>query len=160
MNRADTVEASDYFAIQNLLNSYPYALDSGDFDAVGRLLGEAVVISGGELMADRDAAAVARAFSAWVLTYPDGTPRTRHYLANLIIDADGPAGAVARSYVVVLQQAPDQALQPVICGDYRDTLRKVDGRWRIVERRMGNDLIGDLAHHGRDPGIVRPSRAN
>jgi flavin-dependent dehydrogenase len=154
------MDPSDYFAIQNLLNGYPYALDSGDFDAVGRLLGEAAVYSGGALMADRDAAAVAQAFSGWVITYPDGTPRTRHYLANLIIEADGPTGAVARSYVVVLQQAPDQALQPVICGDYRDTLRKVDDRWRIVERRMGNDLIGNLMHHGRDPGIVRPSRAN
>jgi len=154
------MDPSDYFAIQNLLHSYPYALDSGDFGAIGRLLGEAVVVSGGVLMADRDAAAVARAFSGWVITYPDGTPRTRHYLANLIIEEDGPAGALARSYVVVLQQAPGQALQPVICGDYRDTLRKLDGRWRIVERRMGNDLIGNLAHHGRDPGVVRPSRAN
>jgi hypothetical protein len=154
------MDSSDYFAIQNLLNGYPYALDRGDFAAVGRLLGEAAVYSGNELMADRDAAAVAQAFSGWVITYPDGTPRTRHYLANLVIEDDGPAGALARSYVVVLQQAPGQALQPVICGDYRDTLRKVDGRWRIVERRMGNDLVGDLVHHGRDPGIVRPSRAN
>lgn len=154
------MDPSDYFAIQNLLHSYPYALDRGDFDAVGRLLGQAEVYSGGALMASRDAAAVAHAFSAWVITYPDGTPRTRHYLANLIIEDHGPGRAQARSYVVVLQQAGEQALQPVICGDYRDILCKIEGRWQIVERHMGNDLIGDLAYHGRDPGVVTPTRAN
>jgi hypothetical protein len=154
------MDPADYFAIQNLLNSYPYALDRGDFAAVGVLLGEAEVYSGGVLMASRNAVAVQEAFTGWVIVHADGTPRTRHFLANLIIDGDGSGGAVAKSYVAVMQQAEGQPLQPVICGDYRDTLRKVDGAWRIVERRMGNDLIGNLVHHGREPGIIRPSRAN
>lgn len=150
----------DYMAIQNLLYSYPYALDSGRFDAVGELLGAADVYSGGALMASQDGAAVARAFRDWVLVYDDGTPRTRHMLANLVIRPDGPGRAIAQSYVMVFQQAGDHPLQPVIGGDYRDHLAKVDGRWRIVQRYMGNDLIGDLRRHGRDPGVVKPSRAN
>ena len=150
----------DYFAIQNLLFSYPFLLDSGDFDGVGELFRDATVYSGGALMADKDPAAVASSFRDWVITYPDGTPRTRHFLANVIIEPDGPDRAVVRSYVMVFQQTDSLPLQPVIGGDYRDVVEKADGRWRFVERRMGNDLIGNLTSHGRDLGTINPSRAN
>ncbi len=152
--------ADDYFAIQNVLFSYPYALDAGDFDAVGELLGDAVVRSGGAIMAERDPAAVAKSFRDWVLTYADGLPRTRHMLANVMIMPQGEGKARVSSYVMVFQQAEDGPLQPVIGGDYLDVLEKIDGRWRIVERTMGNDLVGDLSRHGRDFNTVRPTRAN
>ncbi len=154
------MDADDYFAIQNVLFSYPFALDAGDFEAVGELLGDAVIHSGGALMADRDPAAVTRAFRDWVLTYSDGTPRTRHMLANVMIVPEGEKRARASSYVMVFQQADGGPLQPVIGGDYLDRLEKRDGRWRIVERTMGNDLVGDLSRHGRDSGTIRPTRAN
>lgn len=154
------MEADDYFAIQNLVHSYPFALDRGDFDAVGRLFAQAVVYSGGDLLADRDAAAVAKSFRDWVITYADGSPRTRHFLANVIIRPEGPARAVVQSYVMVFQQTDSLALQPVIGGDYLDVVEKVDGEWRFIERRMGNDLIGNLEAHGRDLSAIRPTRAN
>ena len=47
------MQADDYFSIQNLLFSYPYALDRGDFDAVGRLFAHADVYSAEALMASR-----------------------------------------------------------------------------------------------------------
>ena len=150
----------DYFAIQNLLLSYPFLLDSGDFDGVGELFRDATVYSGGALMADKDPAAVASSFRDWVITYPDGTPRTRHFLANVIIEPDGPDRAIVRSYVMVFQRTDSLPLQPVIGGDYRDVVEKADGRWRFVERRMGNDLIGNLTSHGRDLGTINPRRAN
>ncbi|MFM7275734.1 MAG: nuclear transport factor 2 family protein [Gammaproteobacteria bacterium] len=153
------MQADDYFAIQNLLFSYPYALDRGDFDAVGRIFRHADVHSGGQLMASRDPERVAAAFRDWVIT-DDGSPRTRHYLANVMIEPRGEDEATVRSYVMVFQQAGTLALQPVIGGDYLDTVRKVDGEWRFVERRMGNDLVGDLSAHGRDSGTIRPFRAN
>ncbi|WP_380876565.1 nuclear transport factor 2 family protein [Sphingomonas sp. DBB INV C78] len=154
------MQADDYFAIQNVLFSYPFALDAGDFDAVGELLGDAIVYSGGAVMADRDPAAVAAAFRNWVITYPDGTPRTRHMLANVMIVPEGEDRARVSSYVMVFQQAEDGPLAPVIGGDYLDRLEKRDGRWRIVERTMGNDIVGDLSRHGRDFGTIKPTRAN
>jgi hypothetical protein len=51
-------------------------------------------------------------------------------------------------------------LQPVIGGDYRDTVARVDGAWRFVERIMGNDLIGNLSGHGRDIATIKRARAN
>lgn len=154
------MDAIDYIQIQNLLNSYPYLLDTGDFVGVGRLLADADVYSGGALMASKDGTAVASAFRDWVITYEDGTPRTRHYLANMIIDAIGEHSASVKSYVMVLQQTALLPLQPIIGGDYLDRLEKVDGHWRIVERRMGNDLFGNLSGHGRQLDLIQPSRAN
>lgn len=150
----------DYFHIQNLIHSYPMLLDRGDFDGVGRLFQHARVYSGGVLMADRSAEQMAAAFRNWVIVYPDGTPRTRHYIANLIITPERPDRAVVSSYVMVFQQTDAVPLQPVIGGDYRDTVEKVDGAWRFVERIMGNDLIGNLTGHGRDLATIRPARAN
>jgi 3-phenylpropionate/cinnamic acid dioxygenase small subunit len=153
------MQADDYFAIQNLLFSYPFTLDRGDFDGVGELFRHADVYSGGQLMASKDPARVAAAFRDWVITYA-GSPRTRHYLSNVMIEPVAEDRAIVRSYVMVFQQTESLALQPVIGGDYLDTVQKVDGAWRFVERRMGNDLVGDLSAHGRDSDTIRPFRAN
>jgi len=152
--------ADDYLEIQNLLFRYPYALDRGDFDAVGDLFANARVFSGGTLLADRDARAVSNAFREWVIVYPDGTPRTRHLLANVLINPISPDRVTVSSYVMVFQQAPGGPLQPVIGGDYLDHMERIDGRWQFVERHMGNDLIGDLSAHGRTSDAIRPTRAN
>lgn len=173
------MDADDYFAIQNVLFSYPFALDAGDFDAVGELLADAVVHSGGALLADRDPAAVARSFRDWVLTYADGTPRTRHMLANVMIVPEAADRARVSSYVMVFQQAPDGPLQPVIGGDYFDRLEKRDGRWGIVDRvcvREGstdfppNGFVSDFTPDPRslcrptrdraDPSYLRPLKVN
>lgn len=154
------MDAIDYFQIQNLLNSYPFALDGGRFSDVGRLLAHADVYSAGALMASKDPEAVASAFRDWVIVYADGTPRTRHYLANMIIEPDGADGALVKSYVMVFQQNDSFPLQPIIGGDYLDRLRKVAGVWRIVERRMGNDLVGNLVCHGKKLDVINPTRAN
>ena len=153
------MQADDYFGRQNLLYSYPFALDRGDFEAVGKLFEHADVYSGGVLMASKDASRVAASFRDWVLTY-EGSPHTRHFLANVMIEPEGEDQATVRSYVMVFQQTDALPLQPVIGGDYLDRVRKVDGLWRFVERHMGNDQVGDLSAHGRDAGVITRHRAN
>jgi hypothetical protein len=154
------MEFEDFRAIQNLVNSYPYLLDAGDFDGVGQLFAHAVIYTDSGLMASRDAAVVAKSYRDFVITYSDGTPRTRHCLCNLIIEPDGPNRAVAKSYVMVFQQTDQLPLQPVIGGDYADRLEKVDGVWRFVERRMSNNQFGLLLAHGRDLSVLKSGRAN
>lgn len=152
--------ADDYFAIQALLFSYPARIDGGDFDGVGALFAHAVVRGAdGSIMADCDAAAMAKAIRDWTRTYSDGTPRTRHFISNVIVRPQGDTRATVSSYVMVFQQTDALPLQPVIGGDYLDTVEKVGGEWRFVERIMGNDLIGDLSAHG-DASIIKPLRAN
>lgn len=151
--------AEDYFAIQNLVHTYPYLLDSGDFDGLGRLFARCKVYSGGHLASDCNAETAAAMFRDWLYLY-DGVPRTRHYLSNMIIEPQSQTRAIVRTYVTVHQQTDTLPLQPIIGGDYQDTVEKIDGTWRFVERRMANDLVGNLSVHGRDGGVIKPMRAN
>ena len=154
------LQVEDYFAIQACLHSYPFLLDKGDFAGLGELFKLAKIYSGGELMADRDPEKVTATFRDWLYTYHDGSPRTRHCICNVIIQPESDTRALVKSYVMVFQQTPDLPLQPIIGGDYRDTMEKIDGEWRFVERHIGNDLVGNLSAHGRDTGVIRPMRAN
>lgn len=155
-----TLDVEDYFAIQNLLHSYPFLLDSGNFEGLGQLFAQTRIYSGGQIIADRSPEQVIAAFRDWLYTYEDGSPRTRHCIANVIIEPKSATRAVVKSYVMVFQQTAELPLQPIIGGDYRDTMEKIDGNWRFVERHIGNDLVGNLSAHGRDLSVIRPMRAN
>ena len=94
------MDAADYFAIQNLIHTYPTLLDKGDLVGVGLLFADADVHFPGLPEPVRsDPAAVTKMFADFVRLY-DGSPRTRHIVANLIIEPDGPDAARATSAVV------------------------------------------------------------
>ncbi|MEO7657955.1 MAG: nuclear transport factor 2 family protein [Sphingomicrobium sp.] len=154
------LKVEDYFAIQALLHNYPFLLDRGDFEGLGRMFARAKVFSGGQVMADCNPEQVASAFRDWLYIYEDGTPRTRHCIANVIIEPESDTRAILKSYVMVFQQTPVLPLQPIIGGDYRDTVAKIDGEWCFVARHIGNDLVGNLHAHGRDVAVIRSMRAN
>jgi SnoaL-like protein len=143
------VDADDYFAIQKLIFSYPLHLDRGEVDEMAALFAHADVYMGDLPPVRSNPAEIAAAFRNFLQIYPDGTPRTRHMTSNLIIEADGPNQAFANCYVMVFQQTQHLPLQPIIGGDYRDRFEKVNGIWRFTERRIGNDLFGDLSAHGK-----------
>lgn len=143
------MKAEDYFAIQNLVFRYPYHLDRGELSAMAELFAHADIYLTAGAAIRSDPAAVEAAFREFLQIYDDGTPRTRHITSNLIIEPAGQDRATASSYVMVFQQTADFALQPIIGGDYHDRFEKVDGVWRFAERRMGNDLFGDLSAHGK-----------
>lgn len=145
----------DWAAIQGLVHRYPLLLDAGRLDELGRLFAEADVYF--ESLPEpvrNDPARITAMFRDFVQLY-DGSPRTRHQMANLIIEADGPGRARASCSVVVFQQTAALALQPIITGDYRDRFVKMDNVWRFSERRIANDLFGNLSAHGRY-AITRP----
>lgn len=141
------MNADDYFAIQNLIHRYAWHLDHGDFVAMGELFAHADVYAQGHLLARSDAAAVTREYDRYTRKFENGTPRTRHVVSNLIIEAQGLDHARASSYVMVFQHTDRLPLQPVIGGDYLDRFAKVDGSWRFIERRIGTEMFGDLTHH-------------
>lgn len=145
----DDFTVSDLMAIQKLVHSYPRRLDSGDLAGVGQLFAHAAVHF--ETRPDpvvADPAEITRMFADFLQLY-DGKPRTRHLICNLIVEADGSGRATATSTVMVVQDAPGVPLQPIITGDYHDRFAKVDGAWRFAERRITNDLFGNLSAHGR-----------
>ena len=144
-----SVDVDDYFAIQKLIFTYPQLLDRGQIEAMADLFQHATVYFPEQPPIRGDAAAVARAYRDFLRLYPDGTPRTRHVMANVIIEPDGPGFARSTSCVMVFQQTTQFPLQPIIGGDYADRFEKVGAAWRFIERRIRNDQLGDLSAHGR-----------
>jgi hypothetical protein len=147
----------DYLAIKHLIHRYPQCADKGDFEGVGELLGDATM---GELGHDASykgegPAAFTQLYTDTVRKFPErGTPRTRHFIGNVIIEDDGPDRARAESYVIVFQQTDELPLQPIIGGTYFDRFAKIDGEWRFTHRTEDMELIGNLSEHLlRDIGV-------
>ena len=136
-------------AIERIVYGYAERVDAGDFIGLAQLFEHATYKGGGPDdpgVVGTDAVLAIQ--ERMVRRYPDGTPRTKHVTTNLVVDADEDAGtATARSYFTVLQQVDDFPLQAIIAGRYHDRFARVDGPWRLTERVILCDLIGDLSHH-------------
>jgi hypothetical protein len=133
--------------IRNLLGLYCERIDQGDFDGVGSLFEHGALAdeTGGVLAAGAEA--VAAFYRAGTLLH-DGSPRTKHVVANTILEVDEAQGrGTARSSYLVLQQAGDGPLEPIITGRYHDAFERAGEGWRFVERRFLVDLMGDLSRH-------------
>ena len=136
-------------AIEHIVYGYAERVDLGDFAGVAELFANAVYKGGGpDDPGVEGSAPVQQILETMVKRFDDGTPRTKHVTTNLIIDADEDAGtAAARSYYTVFQQVDDTPLQPIIAGRYHDRFVRADGAWRLTERVIFCDLIGDLSRH-------------
>ena len=145
----DDTAPSDSTAISNELYRYAELIDAGRFTELGELMEHCTFRYGAQGdPGPSGAAAIAASYRDMVITYDDGTPRTRHLTTNPIIDVDGDAATVRSTYTV-MQQAPGSPMQTIISGRYHDTMRRIDGRWRFTERRFLVDLVGDLSRHLR-----------
>jgi 3-phenylpropionate/cinnamic acid dioxygenase small subunit len=135
--------------IENLIGSYAFLVDDGDFDGLGALLNQCdFTLGDGPTI--RGKVAIAKFAGDALRVYDDGTPRTRHVTTNIIIEVDEEAGvARSRSYYTVFQATPGFALQPIACWRYADRFTRADGKWRFAERSVQGGLAGDLSHHRR-----------
>ena len=139
----------DATAIANELYRYAELIDAGRFTELGELMEHCTIRYGTHgAPGPTGASAIAESYRSTVVTYADGTPGTRHVTSNPIIEVDGDVARV-RSVYTVLQQTPDSPMQTIISGRYHDTLRRIDGRWRFIERCFLVDLMGDLTRHLR-----------
>jgi ketosteroid isomerase-like protein len=137
----------DTQAIANLVHSYAELLDIGDLEGLAALFANAVVRVSASDHEFRGAAAVQTLIEQTVQLY-DGIPRTKHLVTNLIVEIgfDG-STATARSYYTAMQAHPNLPLQPILAGRWHDTVEKVDGRWRFVDRLIYTDLVGNVSCH-------------
>jgi ketosteroid isomerase-like protein len=143
------VQETDAESIAKLIYTYAERIDAGDFAGVAELLQHATLTfeGYGDAVTGRDA--IESLYTRSTRRYEDGTPRTKHVMTNMMVDAaDDGRRASSRSYFTVLQAVPGElALQPVIAGRYRHTYERVDGRWRVVTMHITIDLVGELGHH-------------
>jgi hypothetical protein len=139
---------SDGDHIRNLLGTYNERMDLADHDGVGALFGADGVLAtedGTELA--RGASAIA-AFYRGMVKLHDGAQRTKHIVANTVLEQDGADVIHARSSFVVLQATDALPLQPIIAGRYGDRFERAgDGSWRWMERRFVAELVGHLSQH-------------
>ncbi|MEO0493606.1 MAG: nuclear transport factor 2 family protein [Actinomycetota bacterium] len=137
----------DAAACTNVLYEIAEAMDAAAYDRLASLLGHARLVDGasGTVLAEGGDAAVAH-FGSIVKLHPDGTWRTKHVTTNPIVTVEGESATI-RSMYTVFQQTEAVPLQAIIAGRYHDTFERIDGAWRLSERRYFADLIGDLSDH-------------
>ena len=140
--------------IQNLLFRYAHLLDTGRWTELCKLFAQADVYIAGELVVSRNPAELTALWERYLRRYANGTPRTHHIISNTTIESQGENSARSYCYVLVVQQGSTLPLQPVIAGDYLDRFVKADGVWRFSDRRIGNELFGNLSEH-----LLRPMTA-
>lgn len=119
----------DRQAIEQLLaGDYPHALDSRDFDGYAALFTE-----DGELTLQGTTAKGRAAIKAFVATLPP-EPRVMHPISNLsyAIAGDTATGGAYWQDIGLVGGTPGV----LVAGRYEDTLRKVNGEWRIATRNI------------------------
>jgi uncharacterized protein (TIGR02246 family) len=129
-----TLASDDILAIQKLIADYNHIVDAGDGEAFADLFTEdGSLDTGFNVVKGRDEL---RDFAGLV---PSMAPGARHMVTNVSIDGVG-GDATARLYLQMWQTAGGAAESKlVISGRYEDTLRREDGRWRFVTRKMVPD---------------------
>ena len=120
--------------------------DAGDFDGVGALLGRAD-FGGARTPKMSGAKNIAGLLAMSTRRFPDGTPRTRHLVLNLIVEVADDATAAARSTFCVVQATDEVALQPIVVGRYRDRFARDDDGWYYTERIADVEMLGDVSQH-------------
>ena len=146
---------SDGDLLRNLLGLYCERVDAGDWDGVGDLFADGRLATDDGTVLATGAEEVA-AFYRGITHLYEGSPRTKHLVADVVIDLvvddpDGIGRATVRSSYLVLQAVDGAvALQPIVAGRYVDTFdRTADAGWAWRERRFTVDLAGDLSSHLR-----------
>jgi len=120
--------------IQRSLSQFARAMDERDWECLATILTEdARAEMGAGPLAGRDA------IIASIRRYLDVCGPTQHLLGNLLVEVDGDT-ARSRCYVsdMHLGAGPKAHLTFCTLGDYHDRWQKIDGRWRMVERRKHN----------------------
>jgi 3-phenylpropionate/cinnamic acid dioxygenase small subunit len=137
-----------HHAITTLMYRYTEYIDAADFDALAVLFAGAVLTNEGVPGEIAGGDAIKQLYAGTNRVHPDGTLRTRHLTANVIVDIDEDAGtATARSSFVVFQQTPTLPLQPIVTGRYRDRFARTNGEWSFAQRHIVVDHVGDVHEH-------------
>jgi hypothetical protein len=81
---------------------------------------------------------------------------TQHLIGNISVEFTGPESATAVSYVRAWHRSRDHSRPDmVLWGEYHDQWARIDGTWRIKERRVLEAGIEPR----RDGGAPNPRRA-
>jgi 3-phenylpropionate/cinnamic acid dioxygenase small subunit len=140
---------ADWHAISTLLMTYAEHVDAGRFEDVAAMFEHStyrIEHGDGAHVSSYEGSAPVQAFCEQTRLYPDGTPRTKHVITNVVIDVDGDR-ARSRCSATVFQQTDVLPLQPIASGRYVDQFERVGGTWRFADRLVTGFLLGDRSQH-------------
>jgi 3-phenylpropionate/cinnamic acid dioxygenase small subunit len=139
-----------HHAITTLMFRYVEYVDAADFDGIASLFENGRITNEGVDADIIGPEAVKALYFNTNRVHADGTLRTRHVTANVIVDIDEQAGtATARSGFVVFQQTAELPLQPIVAGRYRDAFARAGDDWHFERRHITVDQVGDVREHLR-----------
>jgi hypothetical protein len=125
--------------IQYSLHRLARAMDERDWVSVAAGLADEVIadLGTGLLNGSEPTIAVMRRFL-------DACGTTQHLLGNVCVEVSGD-NAVSRAYVHDTHLSKDGTERFYTLGEYRDTWKRRDGRWLIVERfKVNRASVGSL----------------
>jgi uncharacterized protein (TIGR02246 family) len=122
---------SDVVEITQVYANYSLAVDEGDADAF-----VACFAPDGVLAADVEPIVGHTALHEFCKEVPLRVPGVRHMPVNIAVTGDGDTAA-GRCYVMLVIGGPEPKIMGT--GQYRDTLRRLDGEWRFTRRDYAAD---------------------
>ena len=138
-------QIADAAEVTDLINRYAWALDTRDFDTLGRCFVDDCEFDslpreytrglGFPACGRTDIVAVVSSAQA---SWP--TIQRRHLVSNVVVDFASAERATVRSYMTVLHTEPGGAPTLVLAGYYEDeVVRGSDGRWLFAKRTVRRD---------------------
>jgi ketosteroid isomerase-like protein len=121
--------ADDRDAIRELMARYNHAIDGGEAEAwAGLFTADALFETGQEFRGTDELVAFAEGVAR-------SGRRTRHVVANEVIEVDGD-GATCQAYLLLYAGSPPQL---ALTGTYDDELLRIEGSWRYSRRTFTPD---------------------
>ncbi|MBO9575097.1 MAG: nuclear transport factor 2 family protein [Sphingobium sp.] len=155
--------AEDRAAIEQLEAEYLFAMDWGDAEAYAALFAPDGVLewARGRAVGPAEICEEAKRFKTFIKQiYPDdesGKPvALRHFITNPAIFIHGERAKARAYWFEFVNTAPGGMPVAGSYGHYEDEMRKVDGQWKFVYRRIFNEQIDDRRAGAENP--VRSAR--
>jgi hypothetical protein len=155
--------AEDRAAIEQLEAEYLFALDWGDAESYASLFAPDGVLewARGRAVGPKEIFKEMKSYKAVVAQVygDDGTGRPvvlRHFISNQAIYVDGDRARGRIYWFEMANNGPNQS--PVVgsYGHYEDEMRRVDGQWKFMSRRIFNEQLEDRRSESENP--IRAAR--
>lgn len=144
--------------IENLQARYLFALDWQDADAYASTFAEdgsldwaGGVVTGREAIREEMETLKARMFAGQEPGAEEPPMRLRHYISNFVLKIDGDRASGRAYWFEVRNDGPERSIRIIAYGHYDDELRRVNGEWLFVSRRINNVQLPGRAGADENP---------
>ena len=136
-------------AIERRIFEVGYAIEAGDFQRVGELMGNATL--GADLIGRRvyqGAEQIRDQYTKTNIVYPDRGRASKEIYHNILvdIDLDRDRATSVTSYTVA-HQPPGEPFEILVAGKYEDEWARVDGEWQWADRYVVVQYKNNLDRH-------------